>query len=175
MHFPAAQLSSCTWHSLTRTNMPYRTASSGLLSQRWNIGFSSQQQGIAFPGVIDGFSYTVPCTYSHPKSRFQIYGVVPNPMYALKLSAGSASTHLASYLAWQGAMTFKQTAVQMSAGPDPPSRPYTAESATSSRPVTRGDDNSVGSRPMTPTQRMQQEMAATQRKRLQRLQVSKLQ
>ena len=29
----------------------------------------------------------------------------------------------------------------------------------------------AGSRPMTPTQRMQQEMAASQRKRLQRLQV----
>ncbi|KAK9819129.1 hypothetical protein WJX74_007829 [Apatococcus lobatus] len=57
-------------------------------------------------------------------------------------------------------------------GPDPPSRPYTADSALSSRPVTRGDGSSAGSRPMTPTQRMQQDMAASQRKRLQRLQGS---
>ena len=58
------------------------------------------------------------------------------------------------------------------AGPDPPSRPYTADSALSSRPVTRGEEGGAGSRPMTPTQRMQQELAASQRKRLQRLQVS---
>ena len=172
LHISAAYLPSCSWKSLTRANAPHWAASDGLLCQKWisNVLKSTTRDSMPL-GHYWLFMHSL--VHNRPsRSTCQAHGIGPKPTHAFKLSPGSASTQFAFCLAWQGTLTFQQTAVRMSAGPDPPSRPYTAESATSSRPVTRGDDSSAGSRPMTPTQRLQQEMAATQRKRLQRLQVS---